>query len=180
MGRGSAGLKRLVSLAWGKKELVGRWTHPKHEKTPGPSHTQANIAPGEQRNVPLFTWWGTGWCNHLTMWPQQPHDPWPHGPHTWAPGGGLKQTAARNKLRYLDDYWAAACGLLKIAFYVGAGTLNTAFCLGLAEEMGFETRVRSCPRMCSTCIKPLSFWTNVWLMNFTFVVTGSWTPLFVW
>ena len=29
---GSAEPKRPVSLAWGKKRLVGRWTHPKHSK----------------------------------------------------------------------------------------------------------------------------------------------------
>ena len=50
---GGAGPKRLVSLAWGKKGLVGRGTHPKHqkfgrlighfEKVPGLSHTQTNI-----------------------------------------------------------------------------------------------------------------------------------------
>ena len=29
-GTGVAGPKRPVSLAWGKKGLEGRWTHPKH------------------------------------------------------------------------------------------------------------------------------------------------------
>ena len=59
-----AGSERPVSLGWGNKGLVGRWTYQKHtkfgklighfEKAPGPSHTPAIIIPGEQRSTCLL------------------------------------------------------------------------------------------------------------------------------
>ena len=51
------GLDQEASLAWGKKRFVGRWTHVKHEKAPGPSHTPKLIyVPREQRNTLSCGW----------------------------------------------------------------------------------------------------------------------------
>ena len=54
---GGAGPKRPVSLAWRKKRLVGRWTHPKYvkvekfmghfERASDPCPIPANRTPGE-------------------------------------------------------------------------------------------------------------------------------------
>ena len=60
----------------------------------------------------------------------------------------------------------------RMVLYIGAGTLDPAFCLGLAEEMGFDTGVCHSPRLCSTWIKPLPFYSSIYLMSLAFVVTG--------
>ena len=81
--------KMLLSLAWDKKGLVGRCTHPQHAKVWevdwsflrkhwGVSHTLANIAPGEQRNSVHCSWLAGLWLalrrwNHLFFpWPMWP------------------------------------------------------------------------------------------------------------
>ena len=82
-----------------------------------------------------------------------------------------KRTAAGNKLHYLGgdlDCLEAGWGLRMSVLYIGAGTLNTGFCLGLAEEKSFETGVHHSPRPCSTWIKPISFFKKIILLLFNY------------
>ena len=98
---GGTGPERPVSLAWGKKGLVGRGTHLKcesgklighFEKAPGPSYTQANIIPGEQRVFLSHSLSLAPWLVTCTQWTCL-FFPWatcmlrPHGP--WTPGGSF-------------------------------------------------------------------------------------------
>ena len=86
-----------------------------------------------------------------SMWYVVSAAAWPRAmqaPHTGSKKS-LKWTAAGNKLSYLD-HLAAPCGLQRTILQNGSGTLDTGFCVGLAEDTGFETGVRHSPRSCST------------------------------
>ena len=61
----STSSKRPISLAWKKKGLIGKWTHPKCEKAPSQSHIKAYMVPREQETCPL--------AYHSCLWPGCTH-----------------------------------------------------------------------------------------------------------